>query len=85
MTSTTNDALVHTEVNWVQNFHGPFALHGVYWHDRFGELRSAGCLNLSPKDAKRIYDWTDPKVPADWYGARAFGKEGESTMMLVHR
>lgn len=84
MTSTTNTALVHTEVNFVQNFSGPFALHGAYWHDEFGNLRSAGCLNLSPLDAKRMYEWTEPKVPEGWYGIRSSAL-GEPTVMLVHK
>ncbi len=85
MTSTTNTKLVHVDVNYTQNFEGPFALHGAYWHDEFGRLRSAGCLNLSPKDAKRMYEWTEPRVPTDWYGLRIPGYDGEATLMHVHR
>ena len=41
-----------SEVPYTQFFHMPFALHGEYWHDRFGEPKSGGCVNLSVADAK---------------------------------
>jgi len=84
MVSSTELELVHGDVNWVMNFHGPHALHGAYWHDEWGQLRSAGCINLSPKDAKWVFEWTDPKIPADWYGIRAVEKLGQPTWVLVH-
>ncbi|MFO7539032.1 MAG: L,D-transpeptidase [Chloroflexota bacterium] len=37
-------------------------LHGVYWHDTFGTVRSAGCVNLSPHDAHWIFHWSDPPL-----------------------
>jgi hypothetical protein len=37
-------------------------LHGVYWHDEFGTVRSAGCVNLSPHDAHWIFHWSDPPL-----------------------
>ena len=55
MVSSTNDLLVHTEVQYVQNFHGPHALHAAYWHDDWGEKKSGGCINLSPRDAQRLF------------------------------
>lgn len=32
-------------------------IHGAYWHDHFGEPWSHGCVNLSPQNAKKLYDW----------------------------
>ncbi len=40
------------------------ALHGTYWHNDFGHTHSHGCVNLPPQDAKWIYRWTLPTVPA---------------------
>ncbi len=37
------------------------AIHGSYWHDSFGIAQSHGCVNVSPRDAKWLYDWTSPK------------------------
>jgi hypothetical protein len=34
-----------------------FGFHGAYWHDNFGKAASHGCINLSPADAKWLYDW----------------------------
>ncbi|MEK7602361.1 MAG: L,D-transpeptidase family protein [Patescibacteria group bacterium] len=34
-------------------------IHGAYWHDHFGQSWSHGCVNLSPKNAKRLYEWAE--------------------------
>src|SRR5690606_16623297 len=58
------------DVPYVQYFaKGGFALHGAYWHDRFGTPKSHGCINLAPEDARRIFHWTDPPVPRGWHAA----------------
>ncbi|WP_438019709.1 L,D-transpeptidase family protein [Sorangium sp. So ce315] len=85
MVSSSNDNIVHSEVQFVQNFHGPHALHGAYWHDAWGELKSGGCVNLSPIDAKQMFAWTDPPVPAGWHGLRASRDAGRSTVVLIRR
>ncbi len=42
---------------------GTAFIHSAYWHDSFGEQHSHGCVNLSPKDAEWLYNWTpDPSV-----------------------
>jgi hypothetical protein len=56
-------------VPWVLFFHGDQALHGVYWHDRFGTARSHGCVNLAPRDARWIFEWAPPALPAGWDAA----------------
>lgn len=38
-------------------------LHGAYWHDKFGQAWSHGCVNLSPADAKKLYDFTPVGTP----------------------
>jgi L,D-transpeptidase catalytic domain len=43
------------------------ALHGTYWHNDFGRRNSAGCVNLTPANAKRLYRWT---LPAAAYNVR---------------
>lgn len=37
--------------------HEGAVIHGAYWHDSFGSRYSHGCVNLSPADAKRLYEW----------------------------
>lgn len=59
-------------VPWTMFFHGNFALHTAYWHDRFGQPVSHGCVNLAPRDARALYQWAAPEVPSGWsmvYGA----------------
>jgi hypothetical protein len=52
------------DVPHVQYFDvGGYALHAAYWHDRFGTPKSHGCINLSPEDARRIFEWTEPALP----------------------
>lgn len=36
---------------------GGAVIHGAYWHDRFGEQWSHGCVNLPPQKAKELYQW----------------------------
>lgn len=48
------------DVPWTLYFNGSYALHGAYWHDRFGIKHSHGCVNLSLADAKWLYDWVTP-------------------------
>lgn len=38
-------------------------IHGAYWHDHFGKPWSHGCVNLSPSNAKKLYDWADLGMP----------------------
>ncbi len=35
------------------------AIHGTYWHNKFGSRRSHGCVNLPPDKAEELYQWTD--------------------------
>ncbi len=55
-------------VPWVLLFQGHNALHGAYWHDRFGNRKSHGCVNLAPYDARWVFEWTGPTLPAGWTG-----------------
>ncbi len=73
------------DVPYTQYFDAPFALHTAYWHENFGEGMSAGCVNLSPRDGRRLFGWTDPKVPEGWNGAGAGGVNGKGTFVVIER
>jgi hypothetical protein len=73
------------DVPYTQYFNAPFALHTAYWHESFGEPMSAGCVNVSPRDGKWLFDWTDPQVPADWYGAAPVGPAGKGSFVIIAR
>lgn len=53
-------------VPWVQYFEGSNGLHAAFWHDGFGRRRSHGCVNLSPSDARYLFDFTEPVLPPGW-------------------
>ncbi|MGD8814681.1 MAG: L,D-transpeptidase [Anaerolineales bacterium] len=46
-------------VPWVMYFDGARALHGTYWHNKFGTQSSRGCVNLTKADAHWFYDFTE--------------------------
>lgn len=50
-------------VPYVMYYRGSYAVHGTYWHDKFGSRQSAGCTNLTQGDAKFVFELTGPKVP----------------------
>ena len=76
-----SDSFNLRDVPFVQYFHKGYALHGTYWHDEFGKLRSHGCVNLSPVDAAWLFEWTDPIVPKEWHGT--INKE-RGTVVYIH-
>ncbi|MCC7360773.1 MAG: L,D-transpeptidase [Anaerolineales bacterium] len=45
------------DVPWILYYDGDRALHGAYWHDNFGQRSSHGCVNLSPRDARWLFDF----------------------------
>jgi hypothetical protein len=53
-------------VPWVQYFKGRYALHGTFWHNRFGRRTSHGCINLSAHDARWVYERTWPAPKPGW-------------------
>ncbi len=56
--SASADDYYHVEdVPWTMYFDQRRALHGAYWHDRFGYPNSHGCVNLALGDAHWLYDW----------------------------
>lgn len=56
-------------VPFVQYFAGGYALHTAYWHNRFGRPISHGCVNLSPHDAKYVFEQTGPHLRPGWVEA----------------
>jgi hypothetical protein len=56
-----------------------YAIHGAYWHPPFGRPSSHGCVNLTPEDAKTIYDWASPSTN----GWRTFPTEEDPGTMIT--
>ncbi|MFN5594705.1 MAG: L,D-transpeptidase [Aphanizomenon sp.] len=40
-------------------YQGSYAIHGAYWHNKFGTPVSHGCVNLSPRHAKWVFNWAN--------------------------
>ena len=80
--SEVGEAFELRDVPYVQYFDKQgYAIHGAYWHDRFGMPKSHGCINLAPEDARRVFHWTSPQVPDHWHGALSALK---GTVVFIH-
>ncbi|MBN2531007.1 MAG: L,D-transpeptidase [Deltaproteobacteria bacterium] len=71
------------DVPWTQYFEEGFALHAAFWHDRFGRVRSHGCINLSPADARRLFFWTGPHLNEGMHGVFATA-QNPGTRVVIH-
>jgi len=71
------------DVPWTQYFRGSLAIHGAFWHDRFGLQRSHGCVNVAPADAAWLFDKTLPEVPPQWHGISALPNPRYATLVLI--
>jgi hypothetical protein len=70
------------DVPWVQYIHNNIALHGSFWHSKYGTPKSHGCINLSPADARFLFNWTDPELPPSWHGMAANDKH-PGTLVII--
>ena len=66
MSSDKQDVYSVADVPWTMFYDGNYAVHSAYWHDGFGSVRSHGCINLSPHDARLMFRWSSPDVPPGW-------------------
>lgn len=55
------------EVPWTLYYNRGWAVHGAYWHNTFGDVRSHGCTNMAPADARWLYLWAELEVPDGWH------------------
>jgi lipoprotein-anchoring transpeptidase ErfK/SrfK len=70
------------DVPWTMFFYGSYALHGAFWHRGFGAVRSHGCVNLGPSDARWLFNWTTPFLPEGWHGVNATDESLGSTVIV---
>ena len=70
------------DVPYVAYFHKSYAVHGAFWHSNYGVRMSHGCVNLAPLDAKWVFFFTDPQVPAGWHGVWATEKSPGSRVVI---
>ena len=58
-TADRSDFYSLEDVPWTMYFDQARALHGAYWHNRFGYPQSRGCVNLSTADSKWLFEWAE--------------------------
>jgi len=58
-----SDAYYLEDVPWTMYYDKARALHGAYWHNGFGAVRSHGCVNLSVGDSHWLFNWAHA---GDW-------------------
>jgi hypothetical protein len=81
-TTATDGNYAIQDVPWVMYFEGSYALHGAFWHRSFGRPRSHGCINLGPSDARWLFGWTTPFLPAGWHGVHATDESPGTTVIV---
>jgi len=81
-TSMQDEAYSIEDVPWTMYFDGGYALHAAFWHESFGRPRSHGCINLSPADARWLFQWTTPSLPQAWHGIIA-SKQNPGTWVWI--
>jgi hypothetical protein len=82
---TAEDPYSVATVPWTQFFDSGLglALHAAYWHDKFGQTKSHGCVNLAPGDARWLYFWSEPLLPAGWTMAAGW-TEAPGSIVRIH-
>ncbi|NLF50642.1 MAG: L,D-transpeptidase [Leptolinea sp.] len=70
------------DVPWTMYFDKLRAIHGAYWHARFGYDASHGCVNLSIGDSRWVYDWA--KVGDYVYAYDPTGKTPTDPAFYTH-
>ncbi len=50
-------------VPYTMFYSGNYAIHGAYWHRRFGTPVSHGCVNVAVNHAKWLFEWAAIGTP----------------------
>jgi hypothetical protein len=79
----SDDAYSIEDVPWVMYFSGSIALHAAFWHEKFGRVRSHGCVNLAPMDARWLFDWAGPRLPVGWHGVLSTAEQPGTFVVIA--
>jgi lipoprotein-anchoring transpeptidase ErfK/SrfK len=71
------------DVPYAMFYHKAYALHAAFWHSNYGVQMSHGCVNLSPLDAKHLFFFADPPIPAGLHGVWS-SESNPGTRVVVH-
>ena len=50
-------------VPYTMYYSGNYAIHGAYWHHRFGTPVSHGCVNVAVNHARWLFNWASIGTP----------------------
>lgn len=70
------------DVPWVQFFKGSYGFHAAFWHNDFGRRRSHGCINLSPADARYLFQFSQPVLPPGWNAILPMREDRPTTVQV---
>jgi L,D-transpeptidase catalytic domain len=59
-------------------------IHASFGHDSFGSHWSQNCINVTPKDALYLFQWTNPVLPPGWFDIRK-SKNNPGTKVFIMR
>jgi lipoprotein-anchoring transpeptidase ErfK/SrfK len=51
------------DVPYTMYYSGNYAIHGAYWHNRFGTPVSHGCINVAVNHARWLFNWAEIGTP----------------------
>jgi hypothetical protein len=72
------------DVPWLLELSSGQFIHGAYWHDQFGKPHGFGHIQLSPRDARRVFYWAGIDVPEGWHAVLANEGTDAALRVLVH-
>jgi lipoprotein-anchoring transpeptidase ErfK/SrfK len=52
-----------SDVPYTMYYSGNYAIHGAYWHHKFGTPVSHGCVNVAVDHANWLFDWATVGTP----------------------
>ncbi|MBR8837178.1 MAG: L,D-transpeptidase [Stigonema ocellatum SAG 48.90 = DSM 106950] len=52
-----------SNVPYAMYYQGNYAIHGAYWHRKFGTQITHGCVNVAPDHAKWLFQWASLGTP----------------------
>lgn len=70
---------------WVLELENGQAVHGAFWHNRFGIERSNGNVHVAPIDANWLFKWATPSIPEGWNTVRGTAPEEQVTYVVVRK
>lgn len=83
-TGFANKVEMH-DVPWVLELASGQLLHGAYWHKRFGVEHGPGNVQLSPADARWLWQWAVPEVPEGWHAVTGLEQNDASTIVNIRK